>query len=83
MKQGKENKSQESFICAGGDCGFPECVRCPHYHDPEICRFSPIGNMMSEKPQTLPTKLFCGGTFCFDYRDDGYDKMAANDYRAK
>ena len=28
-------------------------------------------------------ELFCGGTFCFDYRNDGYEMMAAKDYRAK
>lgn len=28
-------------------------------------------------------ELFCGGTFCFDYRKDGYEMMAAKDYRAK
>ena len=28
-------------------------------------------------------KVFCGGTFCFDYRKDGYEEMAAKDYRAK
>ena len=47
MEQGKENKSQKSFISVG------------------------------EK------KLFCGGTFCFDYREDGYELMAAQDYRAR
>lgn len=28
-------------------------------------------------------RIFCGGTFCFDYREDGYEEMAAKDYRAK
>ena len=28
-------------------------------------------------------RIFCGGTFCFDYRDNGYKAMAAMDYRAK
>lgn len=28
-------------------------------------------------------KLFCGGNFCFDCRDENYKKMAAMDYRAK
>lgn len=28
-------------------------------------------------------KIFCGGTFCFDYRKDGYEIAAAKDYRAK
>jgi len=28
-------------------------------------------------------KIFCGGTFCFDYREDGYEEMAVKDYRAK
>ena len=83
MEQGKDNKDQSGFICAGGSCGFPECVRCPHYHDPEICRFSPIENIMSESTKTLSKKLFCGGTFCFDYRDVGYEIMAAKDYRAR
>lgn len=27
--------------------------------------------------------IFCGGTFCFDYRQDGYEVMAALDYRLK
>lgn len=27
-------------------------------------------------------RLFCGGAFCFDYRCDGYEAMAAKDYRA-
>ena len=26
---------------------------------------------------------FCGGAFCFDYREDDYEDMAAKDYRAK
>ena len=26
--------------------------------------------------------FFCGGTFCFDYREDGYEDMATKDYRA-
>lgn len=38
---------------------------------------------MMHSTKTFPLKLFCGGTFCFDYREDGYEKMAANDYRAK
>lgn len=28
-------------------------------------------------------RVFCGGTFCFDYREDGYEERAAKDYRAK
>lgn len=28
-------------------------------------------------------KVFCGGTFCFDYRKDGYEVVAAKDYRAR
>ena len=28
-------------------------------------------------------RIFCGGTFCFDYRKEGYEVMAAKDYRAK
>lgn len=28
-------------------------------------------------------KIFCGGAFCFDYRKEGYEIMAANDYRAR
>lgn len=31
----------------------------------------------------MDCKIFCGGTFCFDYRKDGYEVMAAKDYRAK
>lgn len=27
-------------------------------------------------------RFFCGGTFCFDYREDGYEDMATKDYRA-
>ena len=27
-------------------------------------------------------RIFCGGTFCFDYRKKGYEVMAAKDYRA-
>ena len=27
--------------------------------------------------------MFCGGPFCFDYREDGYEVMASKDYRAK
>ena len=27
-------------------------------------------------------RVFCGGTFCFDYREDGYEDMATKDYRA-
>lgn len=43
MKKDYPAKQEElSFICEGSACGFPECVRCPHYHDPAICRFSPI-----------------------------------------
>ena len=26
-------------------------------------------------------RVFCGGTFCFDYREDGYEDMATKDYR--
>lgn len=29
------------------------------------------------------SNLFCGGTFCFDYREDGYKDMVTKDYRAK
>jgi len=25
--------------------------------------------------------IFCGGTFCFDYREDGYEEIANKDYR--
>lgn len=28
-------------------------------------------------------RIFCGGTFCFDYCKPGYEAMAAMDYRAK
>lgn len=28
-------------------------------------------------------RIFCGGTFCFDYRDVGYEIQAAQDYRAE
>ena len=28
-------------------------------------------------------KLFCGGSFCFDYRKDGYEVEAEKDYRAE
>ena len=28
-------------------------------------------------------RVFCGGAFCFDYRKDGYDVIAARDYRSK
>ena len=28
-------------------------------------------------------RIFCGGTFCFDYRKEGYEVMAAKDYRTK
>lgn len=28
-------------------------------------------------------RIFCGGTFCFDYRKEGYEVLAAKDYRAK
>ena len=28
-------------------------------------------------------RLFCGGTFCFDYRNDGYEMLVEKDYRAK
>ena len=28
-------------------------------------------------------EIFCGGTFCFDYRENGYEAMAARDYRTK
>ena len=28
-------------------------------------------------------RIFCGGSFCFDCRDKGYEAMAADDYRAK
>lgn len=28
-------------------------------------------------------KVFCGGTFCFDYREGGYEEIATMDYRAK
>lgn len=27
-------------------------------------------------------RIFCGGTFCFDYCEDGYEDMATKDYRA-
>ena len=27
-------------------------------------------------------RIFCGGAFCFDYRDEKYELEAANDYRA-
>ena len=27
-------------------------------------------------------RIFCGGTFCFDYRAEGYEINAAKDYRA-
>ncbi len=83
MEQGKGKKDPTGFICAGSCCGFPECVRCPHYHDPEICRFSPMESIVSEVTKVTPQKLFCGGTFCFDYRNDGYEIMATKDYRAK
>ena len=23
-------------------------------------------------------RIFCGGTFCFDYREDGYEDMATD-----
>jgi hypothetical protein len=26
-------------------------------------------------------KIFCGGMFCFDFRDVGYELQAAQDYR--
>lgn len=26
-------------------------------------------------------KIFCGGAFCFDFRDVGYELQAAQDYR--
>lgn len=29
------------------------------------------------------SKIFCGGAFCFDYRKNGYEIMAAKDYRAR
>ena len=28
-------------------------------------------------------EIYCGGAFCFDYRQDGYEVVAAKDYRAK
>ena len=28
-------------------------------------------------------RLFCGGSFCFDYRENGYEAMAEKDYRAE
>lgn len=28
-------------------------------------------------------RIFCGGSFCFDYRKDGYEVMASKDYRTK
>lgn len=28
-------------------------------------------------------KLYCGGTFCFDYRNTGFEIDALNDYRAE
>ncbi len=28
-------------------------------------------------------RIFCGGAFCFDYREDDYEDMAVKDYRAK
>lgn len=36
----REEDSPEQFICQGAFCGFPECVRCPHYRDPNYCKFS-------------------------------------------
>ena len=27
-------------------------------------------------------KIYCGGAFCFDYREDGYEAKAERDYRA-
>ena len=27
-------------------------------------------------------RIYCGGTFCFDYREDDYEDMATKDYRA-
>lgn len=38
---------------------------------------------MSYSTKTLREKLFCGGTFCFDYHEGGYEIMAAKDYRAR
>ena len=38
---------------------------------------------MSDSTKTLSKKLFCGGTFCFDYCKDGYEIIAAKDYRAR
>lgn len=28
-------------------------------------------------------RIFCGGTFCFDYRKEGYEAMTTLDYRSK
>ena len=27
-------------------------------------------------------KIYCGGAFCFDYHEDGYEAKAKRDYRA-
>ena len=27
--------------------------------------------------------IFCGGTFCFDYGEEGYEAIVEEDYRAK
>ena len=39
--------------------------------------------MEEEIDMLIGRRIFCGGTFCFDYRADGYETMAAMDYRAK
>lgn len=37
-----------------------------------------------EKNKAMADKrIYCGGTFCFDYRNDGYETMTTNDYRVK
>ena len=38
---------------------------------------------MSDCFKTLPTKIFCGGAFCFDYRENGFEIKAEKDYRAQ
>lgn len=33
--------------------------------------------------EDVTKRIFCGGTFCFDCRNEGYETMAAVDYRAE